>query len=57
MYKNYILIFTEPYRHQHDEWCDDLWKKMAILYGYKGAHYIRFEPNSGTTDFELEKLL
>lgn len=28
-----------------DEWNDDLWKKIAILYAYKGAHYTYDELN------------
>ena len=40
MYKNYIFdLYGTLIDLNTDEWCDDLWKKMAILYGYKGAHY------------------
>ena len=40
MYKNYIFdLYGTLIDINTDEWCDDLWKKMAILYGYKGAHY------------------
>lgn len=40
MYKNYIFdLYGTLIDINTDKWCDDLWKKMAILYGYKGAHY------------------
>ncbi len=40
MYKNYIFdLYGTLIDINTDEWCDDLWKKMAILYSYKGAHY------------------
>ena len=40
MYKNYIFdLYGTLIDINTDEWCDDLWKKMAVLYGYKGAHY------------------
>ena len=40
MYKNYIFdLYGTLIDINTDEWNDDLWKKMAILYGYKGAHY------------------
>lgn len=47
MYKNYIFdLYGTLIDINTDEWCDDLWKKMAILYGYKGAHYTYDELNS-----------
>lgn len=47
MYKNYIFdLYGTLIDINTDEWCDDLWKKMAILYGYKGAHYTYDELNN-----------
>lgn len=47
MYKNYIFdLYGTLIDINTDEWCDDLWKKMAVLYGYKGAHYTYDELNS-----------
>ena len=47
MYKNYIFdLYGTLIDINTDEWCDDLWKKMAILYGYKGSHYTYDELNS-----------
>ena len=47
MYKNYIFdLYGTLIDINTDEWCDDLCKKMAILYGYKGAHYTYDELNS-----------
>ena len=47
MYNNYIFdLYGTLIDINTDEWCDDLWKKMAILYGYKGAHYTYDELNS-----------
>ena len=34
----------DVYKRQ-DEWNDDLWKKISILYAYKGAHYTYDELN------------
>ncbi len=46
MYKNYIFdLYGTLIDINTDEWCDDLWKKMSILYGYKGAHYTFEELN------------
>ena len=40
MYKNYIFdLYGTVIDINTDEWNDDLWKKIAILYAYKGAHY------------------
>lgn len=40
MYKNYIFdLYGTLIDINTDEWCEDLWKKMTFLYGYKGAHY------------------
>ena len=57
MYKNYIFdLYGNLIDINTDEWCDDLWKKMAILYGYKGAHYTYDELNSEYDRLvELEK--
>ena len=57
MYKNYIFdLYGTLIDINTDEWCDDLWKKMAILYGYKGAHYTYDELNSEYDRLvELEK--
>ena len=47
MYKNYIFdLYGTLIDISTDEWCDDLWKKMAVMYGYKGAHYTFDELNS-----------
>lgn len=47
MYKNYIFdLYGTLIDINTDEWCDDLWKKMAVMYGYKGAHYTFDELNS-----------
>lgn len=47
MYKNYIFdLYGTLIDINTDEWCDDLWKKMAVMYGYKGAHYTFDEQNS-----------
>ena len=57
MYKNYIFdLYGTLIDINTDEWSDDLWKKMAILYGYKGAHYTFEELNSEYDRLvELEK--
>ena len=40
MYKNYVFdLYGTLIDINTDEWCDEIWHKMAILYGYKGAHY------------------
>lgn len=47
MYKNYIFdLYGTLIDINTDEWNDDLWKKMAIMYSYKGAHYTYKELNS-----------
>ncbi len=47
MYKNYIFdLYGTLIDINTDEWNDDLWKKMSVLYGYKGAHYSYKELNS-----------
>lgn len=47
MYKNYIFdLYGTLIDINTDEWKADLWKKMAVLYGYKGAHYTYKELNS-----------
>lgn len=57
MYKNYIFdLYGTLIDINTDEWCDDLWKKMAVLYGYKGAHYTYDELNNEYDRLvELEK--
>ena len=53
MYKNYIFdLYGTLIDINTDEWNDDLWKKLAILYGYKGAHYTYDELND-----EYDKLV
>ncbi|MGN1113075.1 MAG: HAD family hydrolase, partial [Acutalibacteraceae bacterium] len=53
MYKNYVFdLYGTLIDINTDEWCDDLWKKMAILYGYQGAHYTYKELNE-----EYDKLV
>ena len=40
MYKNYVFdLYGTLIDINTDEWCDDLWKKLAVMYAYKGAHY------------------
>lgn len=40
MYKNYVFdLYGTLIDINTDEWSDDIWKKMAVLYGYKGANY------------------
>ena len=40
MYQNYIFdLYGTLIDINTDEWSDELWNKMAILYGYRGAHY------------------
>lgn len=40
MYKNYIFdLYGTLIDINTDEWSDDIWKKMAVMYSYKGAHY------------------
>ncbi len=44
MYKNYIFdLYGTLIDINTDEWCDDLWNKMTIFYGYRGAHYAKGE--------------
>ena len=39
-YKNYIFdLYGTLVDINTDEWSAQLWKKMAILYGYYGAAY------------------
>ena len=46
MYNNYIFdLYGTLIDINTDEWNDDLWKKIAILYAYKGAHYTYDELN------------
>lgn len=47
MYKNYIFdLYGTLIDINTDEWKADLWKKMATLYAYRGAHYTYKELNS-----------
>lgn len=47
MYKNYVFdLYGTLIDINTDEWNDDLWKKMAILYSYRGAQYTYDELNS-----------
>lgn len=46
MYNNYIFdLYGTLIDINTDEWNDDLWKKIGILYAYKGAHYTYDELN------------
>lgn len=46
MYKNYIFdLYGTLIDINTDEWNSDLWKKISILYAYKGAHYTYKELN------------
>ena len=46
MYKNYIFdLYGTLIDINTDEWSSDLWKKLAVLYAYKGAHYTYKELN------------
>ena len=46
MYKNYIFdLYGTLIDINTDEWSSDLWKKLAVLYAYKGAHYTYEELN------------
>ena len=40
MFKNYIFdLYGTLIDIKTDEWCDELWNKIAVFYGYKGALY------------------
>lgn len=40
MYKNYIFdLYGTFIDINTDEWSRDIWDKMVVMYGYKGAHY------------------
>lgn len=40
MYKNYIFdLYGTLIDINTDEWSDNLWEKMVIFYGYRGANY------------------
>lgn len=46
MYKNYVFdLYGTLIDINTDEWSIDIWEKMAIYYGYKGAHYTAEELN------------
>lgn len=57
MYKNYIFdLYGTLIDINTDEWSDDIWKKMSVLYGYKGANYTFDELHSEYDRLvELEK--
>ena len=56
MYNNYIFdLYGTLIDINTDEWNDDLWKKIAILYAYKGAHYTYDELNE-EYDIKIEKV-
>lgn len=47
MYKNYIFdLYGTLIDINTDEWNKELWKKMAFMYSYHGAHYTYEELNS-----------
>ena len=61
MYNNYIFdLYGTLIDINTDEWNDDLWKKIAILYAYKGAHYTYDELNeeydTKVVDIKIEKV-
>lgn len=40
MYKNYIFdLYGTLIDINTDEWSSEIWDKMVVMYGYKGAHY------------------
>lgn len=44
MFKNYIFdLYGTLIDIQTDEDCSELWRKMALFYGYRGAKYTPFE--------------
>ncbi len=46
MFKNYVFdLYGTLIDINTNEWDIKLWKKLAILYGYKGAHYTAREIN------------
>lgn len=46
MYKNYIFdLYGTLIDINTDEWSMELWKKMSVLYGYRGAIYTAEELN------------
>lgn len=46
-YQNYIFdLYGTLIDINTDEWSAQLWKKMAVLYGYYGAHYTYKELNA-----------
>ena len=57
MYKNYVFdLYGTLIDINTNEWSNDLWKKMATLYAYRGAHYTFKELNSEYNRLvELEK--
>lgn len=47
MYKNYIFdLYGTLVDINTDEWSDSFWRKIAYLFGYKGAHYTPEELHS-----------
>lgn len=57
MYKNYIFdLYGTLIDINTDEWSSDLWKKIAVMYAYKGVHYTYKELNKEYNRLvELEK--
>lgn len=46
MYKNCVFdLYGTLIDINTDEWSIELWEKMAVYYGYKGAHYTAEELN------------
>lgn len=46
MYKNYVFdLYGTLIDINTDEWSIELWEKMAVYYGYKGAIYTAEELN------------
>lgn len=44
MYKNYIFdLYGTLIDINTDEWSSEIWDKMVVMYGYKGAHYTPIE--------------
>lgn len=57
MYKNYIFdLYGTLIDINTDEWSSEIWDKMVVMYGYKGAHYTSSELHDEYSRLvELEK--
>lgn len=57
MYKNYIFdLYGTLIDINTDEWSSEIWDKMVVMYGYKGAHYTPSELHDEYSRLvELEK--